>query len=186
MSTPPPGYPQGPAPFGQASQPGPPPPPPFPGPPQPFPPLPNDPAGGPPPGWNGGGPPPGWAGPGMPQGAPAQGQQSSPGSALRWVQILCPILVIAGLSWPESGSVGWGDYTLWAIFAAAMSLVQLITLSTKRNPAQTAPVASIAIAALVAYWVVIVLPGISSNGGFLQTLGVGCAVVAAWLRSGRR
>ena len=101
-------------------------------------------------------------------------------------QILCPILVIAGLSIPQGGSTGWSDYTLWAIFAAVMALVQLVTLASKRDPAQAHVLRMIATGALVAYWVVIVLPGISSNGGFLQTLGVGCAAVAAWLGGARR
>lgn len=102
------------------------------------------------------------------------------------MQILCPVLVIVGLTIPQDGSLGWADYTLWAIFAAVMSLAQLITLARDRDPAQSGTIRTIATGALVAYWVVIVLPGISSNGGFLQTLGVGCAVVAAWLGSGRR
>lgn len=101
-------------------------------------------------------------------------------------QILCPVLVIAGLSIPQYGSIGWGDYTLWAIFAAVMALGQLVTLATSRDRGQMHLVRMIATGALVAYWVVIVLPGISSNGGFLQTLGVGCAVVAAWLGGGAR
>lgn len=105
---------------------------------------------------------------------------------IRIALILCPILVVAGLSVPQSGSVGWVDYTLWALFAAAASATPLVTLSSNRDPAQAALVRTIATGALVAYWVVIVLPGIASNGGFLQTLGVGCAVVAAWLGGGRR
>lgn len=142
------------------------------------------------PGW-GGQPPPGWQGgqQGQWQGqapAPAPPAASSPDRLGRVAQILCPILVIAGLSIPQYGSVGWGDYTLWAIFAAVAALAQLVTLASKRDPAQMNVVRMIATGALVAYWVVIVLPGISSNGGFLQTLGVGCAVVAAWLGGARR
>ncbi len=113
--------------------------------------------------------------------------QAPPSDRLTTVaQILCPILVIAGLSIPQHGSVGWADYTLWAVFAAVAALAQLITLSGNRDPVQATVIRTIATGALVAYWVVIVLPGISSNGGFLQTLGVGCAVVAAWLGGARR
>jgi hypothetical protein len=146
--------------------------------------------GGPGPAGPVGPPPPGWSGPGWAPGqqGPQQGPSAppSPDAVRRIAQILCPILVLAGLSIPQGGSVGWADYTLWALFAAAMSLAQLVTLSTTRNPGQSAVVALIATGALVAYWVVIVLPGISSNGGFLQTLGVGCAAVGAWLGGGRR
>ncbi|GAB2604138.1 hypothetical protein [Pseudactinotalea suaedae] len=139
------------------------------------------------PGW-GGQAPPSWPG-GNPGPGPAPGQappSASPDTLGRVAQILCPILVIAGLSIPQSGSVGWTDYTLWAVFAAVMAVAQLITLASRRDPAQANVLRMIATGALVAYWVVIVLPGISSNGGFLQTLGVGCAVVAAWLGGARR
>jgi hypothetical protein len=129
------------------------------------------------------GPPPGWSGAPQWSGA-APAAQRSPDSLRRGALILAPILVVVGLTIPQSGSLGWVDYTLWAIFAAAMASVPLLTLSPSVTP-QRATLATIATGALVAYWVVIVLPGISSNGGFLQTLGVGCAVVAAWLRSGR-
>lgn len=122
----------------------------------------------------------------MPGQAPTQPPTASSDSLGRIAQILCPVLVIAGLSVPQGGSVGWGDYTLWAIFAAVMALAQLITLASNRDPVQANVVRLIATGALVAYWVVIVLPGISSNGGFLQTLGVGCAAVAAWLGGAHR
>lgn len=105
---------------------------------------------------------------------------------MTWAQILCPVFVLVGLTIPQSGSMGWTDYTLWALFAAVMSLAQLVTLLKGRDPEQTRVIAMIATAALVAYWVVIVLPGISSNAGFLQTLGVGSAGVAAWLGGARR
>lgn len=132
-----------------------------------------------------GAPPPGWGGTPGQQGPPSSLPASS--DKVRLVaQILCPVLVILGLSVPQSGSIGWTDYTLWAVFAAVMSLAQLITLASDRDPAQSSMIRMIATGALVAYWVVIVLPGISSNGGFLQTLGVGCAAVSAWLSSARR
>lgn len=141
------------------------------------------PPGGPQPGYQQG-PPPGWAGPQQGWSGTAPAAQRSPDSLRRGALILAPILVIAGLSVPRGGSLGWVDYTLWAIFAAVMAVAPLLTLSPSVTP-QRATLATIATGALVAYWVVIVLPGISSNGGFLQTLGVGCAVVAAWLRGGR-
>lgn len=134
-----------------------------------------------------GAPPPGWGGPAQGWAAGAERPPAAaPQTTLTIAQILCPVLVIAGLTIPQNGSIGWADYTLWAIFAAVMSLAQLITLARDRDPAQSGVIRTIATGALVAYWVVIVLPGISSNGGFLQTLGVGCAVVAAWLGGSRR
>lgn len=140
------------------------------------------PPGGPGPQQGWGGPPPAWGG------APAGGGTPAIGTSgvVRVLLILSPVLVVAGLTIPQNGSLGWTEYTLWAVFALAASLAPLLTLSSTRSPTQTATLAVAATGALVAYWVVIVLPGISSNGGFLQTIGVGCAVVAAWLRQGRR
>lgn len=136
--------------------------------------------GGPMPGQGYSGPTPGWAAPPPP--TPA----ASSDKVRLAAQILCPVLVIVGLSIPQHGSVGWTDYTLWAVFAAVMALAQLITLTSDRDPAQSSTIRMIATGGLVAYWVVIVLPSIASNAGFLQTLGVGCAVISAWLSSSRR
>ncbi|HLS25413.1 MAG TPA: hypothetical protein VK063_06020 [Beutenbergiaceae bacterium] len=104
------------------------------------------------------------------------------------LQILSPVLIAAGLSLPEGGSVGWLDHLLWSLFAAVAALVQLITLSNSASSsaAQRWSLAAVATAALVGYWVIIVLPGISANSAFLQTLGVGCAAVGLWLAPGRR
>lgn len=114
------------------------------------------------------------------------------------VQILSPVLIVLGLSLPESGSVAWMNYLLWALFATAASLVQLVTLrgaplhdqrsegAPSTTPNQRWSLAAVATAALVGYWVIIVLPGISANSAFLQTLGVGCAAVGLWLAPGRR
>lgn len=104
------------------------------------------------------------------------------------MQILCPVFIVAGLSLPEAGSVGWMNYLLWALFAAAAAGVQLITLSESAlsSAGQRWSLAAVATGALVGYWVIIVLPGIAANSAFLQTLGVGCAALGLWLAPGRR
>lgn len=145
----------------------------------------------------------------------------------RVAQFLCPILVLGGLTIPAgsgAASMGWRQHTLWAIFAALMALLQLITLTASSaraqpgaaagsvgfgptGPGPTGPaqgasgpggadreqnaeklwtIAAIATAALIAYWVIIVLPGVSTNSAFVQTLGVGCAAIGIWLSPGRR
>lgn len=149
-----------------------------------------DPAAGqwgpPPPGW---GPPP-WApqpGWGPPQGAHGQGEPANH-NLRRTLQILCLVLVAAGLSIPSGGGFGWSNHLLWAIFATAAAATQLCTLPRRsgQSEEQRWTVAAIAVGALVAYWVVIVLPGIAANGAFVQTLGVGAGVIALWLTPGRR
>lgn len=91
--------------------------------------------------------------------------------------------MLLGLSWPESGDTGWSNYLLWAVFAAVASIGQLssIAKSATSSPSQAWTAAALCTGALLVYWVLIVLPTITSNGGFLQTLGVGAAATSLWL-----
>src|SRR5699024_7819397 len=103
-------------------------------------------------------------------GAPAGGPPQTTAERTRMVvQILCPVFIVVGLSLPEGGSVGWLNYLLWALFAAAAAFVQLITLSSAAlsSAGQRWSLAAVATAALVGYWVIIVLPGIAANSAFL-------------------
>lgn len=137
------------------------------------------PAGGPPMGP----PPPGTMSfAGQPNGG-SLADRYHPDKLRRVAQIACPILVVAGLSWPEDGEVGWTRYLLWALLAAIASVGQLssITKSASSSPSQAWTITAICTGALLLYWVLIVLPEVTSNGGFLQTLGVGAAAVALWL-----
>ncbi len=132
-----------------------------------------------------GGPPPGAPGVGF-AGTPPGGSLAdryTPDGLRRAAQIACPILVLIGLSWPEGGETGWSRYLLWAVFAAVAAIGQLssITKSATSSPSQAWTVAALCTGALLVYWVLIVLPEITSNGGFLQTLGVGAAATSLWL-----
>lgn len=104
-------------------------------------------------------------------------------------QLLCPVLLVAGLSIPENDTQGWTAWPAWAIFATVAAFVQLAPLVrsiTSMSAATAWTLGAVATAALGGYWVVIVLPGVSSNTGFCQTLAVACAVIGCWLSPDRR
>jgi hypothetical protein len=103
-------------------------------------------------------------------------------------QLAAPLLLVLGLSLPENDIVGWSSYLAWAIFAVAVSAIPLLALPIARSTGSDQrawPIIVLATAGLVAYWVIVVLPGVTSNTGFLQTAGVGCGCAATWLLSQR-
>lgn len=104
------------------------------------------------------------------------------------LQLAAPLLLVLGLSLPENDTVGWSSYLAWAIFAVAVSTIPLLAMPIARSSgsAQRAwPIIVLATAGLVAYWVIVVLPGVTTNTGFLQTAGVGSGAAATWLLSQR-
>lgn len=105
-------------------------------------------------------------------------------------QVACPILLLVGLTFGnDSSQTGWEAYTAWAIFAAVCAFIQLAPLVGRSLGLTTENswfLAAVGTAGLVGYWVIIVLPGVSSNSGFAQTLAAGFAVIGLWLSPGRR
>lgn len=86
----------------------------------------------------------------------------------------------------DEGVRGYADWTSWAIFATLMAAVHLLPLFSPLGEQETWTIVAIATAGLVFYWVAIVLPGIESELGFVQTLAVALAVAHLWLLPGRR
>jgi hypothetical protein len=129
----------------------------------------------------------------------AQPSDSAAGNAGSWAnlhalralaQVACPILLLVGLSFSEDGvQSGWEAYPAWAVFALVCAVIQLAPL-VGRSLGLTAEnawfLAAVGTAGLVGYWVIIVLPGVSSNTGFAQTLAAGFAAIGLWLSPGRR
>jgi hypothetical protein len=104
-------------------------------------------------------------------------------------QLACLGLIITGLSVNENGGRGWTDVTAWAIFAAAAAVVQMAPLVGRGfglDAATSWTAGAVATAALVAYWVIIVLPSVSTNVGFALTMGTTAAVIGSWLSPGRQ
>jgi hypothetical protein len=104
-------------------------------------------------------------------------------------QLTCLALIITGLSVRDNGVRGWTDLTAWAIFAAAAAVVQTAPLVGRGfglDAATSWTVGAVATASLVAYWVIIVLPSVSTNAGFALTMGTAVAVIGSWLSPGRQ
>lgn len=140
-------------------------------------------------------PDPRWSAP-QPQWHPASGPNATtPARSLAGLrsilQLAVPVLVIVALLLTEDGAEtnAFEDVTAWSIFAVVMALLQLAPLvggALGLDKASAWSVGAVGTAGLVGYWVIIVLPGVSSNAGFMLTLATACAVIGCWLSPGRR
>lgn len=146
---------------------------------------------GPPPGYSG--PQPGYHGPprlgpyGPPHAPPA------PGAGTATVVLLCRIgavlLVALGLSIPFDDTCGWVSYPAWsafAILAAVTALLPQFGASFGWSSRAGWLVGAVATGALLGFWVLIALPGITSDAGFCLTVGTAAAAAACWFSPGRR
>jgi len=95
-------------------------------------------------------------------------------------------LTVTALAIEENDSRGYEDWTAWAIFATVMAAVHLLPLFSPFDEETTWMVVAVATAGLVLYWVALVLPSISSNTAFAQTMAVALALAHCWLLPGRR
>jgi hypothetical protein len=104
-------------------------------------------------------------------------------------QLACVALIVTGLSVKENGVRGWSELTAWAIFAAVAAVVQMAPLVGRGfglDASTSWTAGAVATASLVAYWVIIVLPSVSTNVGFALTMGTAAAVIGSWLSPGRQ
>lgn len=93
------------------------------------------------------------------------------------------VLVIAGVSIPVYGESLWAEMTLWTVFAVVAALAAGALALVKGTKDWLWLMGVSGVAALVLYWVLIMLPAIETNSAFLVTLGVGIAVVGVYLAS---
>ncbi|WP_111765464.1 hypothetical protein [Nakamurella deserti] len=97
----------------------------------------------------------------------------------------------AGLPFGEdfAAKALWSTTTTWAVFALLAAVVQLAPLAARlqqRAPAGAWRTGAVGVGALIAFWVLIVLPGISSGPNFVLTMGTFAAALGLWLSPGRR
>ena len=148
------------------------------------------PQGMPPQGPSTGGP---WAG-GYPQGystgSAAPAPPASRTTALATIALLAGVVLTAlGLSIPFDSSCLWATSLAWAIFAMVAALVSVAPLlagSAGKSPATMWTVGAVGAGALLLFWVLVALPGVTSNQGFVLTLATACALAGVWLSPGRR
>ena len=103
-------------------------------------------------------------------------------------QLLAVVLTGLGLSIPFTDANFWSTSLAWALFAMTAALVQLAPLfgrNSQGSPRKSWLVGACGTGGLLGFWVLIALPGVSSNQGFVLTLAVAAAVAGSWLSPGR-
>jgi hypothetical protein len=97
----------------------------------------------------------------------------------RWLAILGLLILIPGLLLPESGHSSLGRVPLWTLFAVACAVA--VVVGVLRVAAGGDRLAVLAAAGLAGYWLLLVLPVVASETGFLQTAACALCGGAAWL-----
>ena len=118
-------------------------------------------------------------------GSPPPSASSSGTGALATVALLAGVVLTAlGLSIPFDSSCLWATSLAWAIFgilAALVAAAPLLTTSTGRAPSTMWTVGAVGAGGLLLFWVLVALPGVTSNQGFVLTLATACALGGVWL-----
>lgn len=85
---------------------------------------------------------------------------------------------------PFDSSAGWVARTAWSAFATLAALVLLVSRLTTAHP-RSWLIGAVATGCLLASWVLVTLPGVGSNAGFVATVGTAAAAASCWLAPGR-
>ena len=102
------------------------------------------------------------------------------------------VLLELGLALRLSGQVLWSDLPLWSGFATLAALAGVVGLAAsllpggRLSPAVAEKVALGGLVGLAVFWVLIALPRVDSDRGFLLTAALGALAVGVWLAPGRR
>ncbi|SNS77563.1 hypothetical protein SAMN04488107_3738 [Geodermatophilus saharensis] len=102
------------------------------------------------------------------------------------------VLLELGLTLRLGGQVLWSDLPLWSAFATLAALTGVVGLAAsllpggKLRPAVAERLAVGGLAGLAVFWVLIALPRVDSDRGFLLTAALGALAVAVWLAPARR
>ena len=152
-------------------------------------------------------PPPHPPGHARQQEAPRDHRQARPGTALathrspahtavharavaaRGLAVAGGAATMVGLFVPYDGASFWNTAQFWSGFAALCAVVQLapLTRPVLGWPAGRAwAIGAAGVAGLLLFWVLIVLPEVSSNSSFVLTAAVVAAAGGSWLAPGRR
>jgi lipopolysaccharide export LptBFGC system permease protein LptF len=91
--------------------------------------------------------------------------------------------MIGGMLLPENDRVALVAVPLWAVFGIGLAVTLAVAVATaSRDPSSGGRrLALVCGVALVAFWVLLVLPGINSDVGFLLTLAAVLGCTAVWL-----
>ncbi len=101
-------------------------------------------------------------------------------------------LLELGLALRLGGQVIWSDLPLWSAFATLAALVAVVGLAAslvpggRLRPAVAEKLALGGLGGLAVFWVLIALPRVDSDRGFLLTAALGALGAAVWLSPVRR
>ncbi|MCW2535833.1 MAG: Integral rane transporter, partial [Modestobacter sp.] len=100
------------------------------------------------------------------------------------------VLLELGLALDFGNDSLWSVVPTWSAFATVAAVVALLPLVAHWVPrapraGTTWRIGLAGVAALAAFWVLVALPLVASDRGFLLTAGLGLAAVALWLAPGR-
>ena len=117
--------------------------------------------------------------------APAEATANLPTLA----QVVAAILTVVALALSSGGQGSWySTTTTWSVFATVAAVVQLVPAFAKQSswsPARRWAIGAAGAGGLAAWWVLIALPGVSSDQGFVATMAVAAAGVGTWLSPAR-
>lgn len=109
------------------------------------------------------------------------------GTAWQVLPVLVVPLVVVGLLVKENGSRGFDDIG-WSVLAVAAAVLQLATVARSAvglDERRAWTWAAVGVGALGVHWLLLVLPGISGETGFVLTVAFACACGGLWLAPGR-
>jgi hypothetical protein len=102
------------------------------------------------------------------------------------------VLLELGLGLRFGGESFWSDIPLWSAFATASAVLGLAgsarLLPAARRPSATTAwgIAAAGLVGLAVFWLLVVLPVVASDRGFLLTAALGCLGGALWTGPARR
>ncbi|MTD15200.1 hypothetical protein GIS00_14750 [Nakamurella sp. YIM 132087] len=122
--------------------------------------------------------------PGQPQPGQAGQWQPQPAasSQLPMIAGVAGVVLLAlGMAIPFDSSAAWATQLAWSIFAIVAALLAVAgSMFRGSNPRTPWMVTAAGGVAVVAHWVFVVLPGISTNQGLVMTLGAAAVAAGVW------
>lgn len=119
----------------------------------------------------------------------ARGPQNRPALAALGLSALAVVLLVTGLSLDFGSESFWAGVPLWSAFALLCALLGLIAFAASSSaadrlgPGRTWRVAAAGLVGLSVFWLLVVLPRVDTDRGFVLTAALVCLGGALWIGS---